>query len=803
MFISYFKQTWRSIVKNKSYSILNIVGLAAGLTCFAFIAVWVTDELSYDRFNKHYNRIVRVTGLAKTESGITESAVSSAPMAKALKDDYAEVENTVRFDMRGEVVSLKDKQLFEDAILVTDPSFFEVFSFHLTRGDVATALSEPYSIVLTKSAAKKYFGDQDPMGQTLTINMFDSSGTGAQYTVTGIMPDAPKNGHFTFNILASFKTAEVANPDILTIDGWGDASYYTYLLLKEGVDHKKFSQKISQFYGKFIGERFEVWRKIYFYNLQPLSDIHLKSQLQYEIAANGSMTNVYIFSTVGLLILLLAGINYMNLATAHSVSRAKEVGVRKVVGAARAQLAMQYLMEAIVTALIALLIALLACYLLQPLYTQLTGKIFSPFASPWILVSLALITILLGALSGIYPALIISGFKPAGILKGSFKTGSQGVFLRKTLLVSQFIITIILVSGIIIINAQMSYIKEKDLGYNKAALFFLRVNGNTEVINGYNAFKNEVVSNPSVSGISISNSLLIGGLGSGGSETVDAKGIPIQVSTSRLRVDADFLKVHDIRLLAGRNFSPNAITDTVRQVILNEQAVSNFGWKDPETAIGKPFKMGNQQGVVIGVVNDFHFNSLQQSIDPLAIYPIGERFSRITLKIDMTNAAESVSWIERTWKKHFQAALFDYDFMDRQVGEQYLAEARFSKIFLYFSVLSILIACLGLYGLTAYSVSQKVKEIGVRKVLGATISDLAVRLSGNFFRLILLAFVIAVPIAWYILNNWLTDFAYRVKISWWMFAAAGLLIFVIATVTVSFRVLRSAAANPVKSLRTE
>src|SRR6185503_13549046 len=259
MLQNYLKQTWRSLVKNKSYSVLNITGLSAGLICFAFIAVWVTDELSYDKFNKNYGRIVRLTGTAKTETGISESATSSAPMARALKDDYAEVENTVRFDMRGEIVRMKDKQIFEDAILLTDPSFFDVFSFHLTRGNVATALSEPYSIVLTRSAAKKYFGDSDPMGQTLTINMMDSTGMGADYKVTGIMPDAPKNAHFTINMLASFKTVEVANPDVLTVDGWGDASYYTYLLLKKGVDHKQFSDKISQFYGKYIGDRFEIW----------------------------------------------------------------------------------------------------------------------------------------------------------------------------------------------------------------------------------------------------------------------------------------------------------------------------------------------------------------------------------------------------------------------------------------------------------------------------------------------------------------------------------------------------------------
>ena len=803
MILNYLKQTWRSLVKNKTYSILNIVGLSAGLICFAFIAVCVTDELSYDKFNKNYDRIVRVTGIAKTESGVSESAVSSAPMAKALKDDYAEVENTVRFDMRGEIVRLKDKQLLEDAILVTDPSFFDVFSFHLTRGDVSTALNEPYSIVLTKTAAKKYFGDADPMGQVLTINMYDSAGLGAQYKVTGIMPDAPKNSHFTFNMLASFKTAEVANPDILTVDGWGDASFYTYLLLKKGVDHKKFSQKISQFYGKYIGERYDVWKSIYFYKLQPLADIHLKSQLEYEIAATGSITNVYIFSTIGFLILLLAGINYMNLATARSVSRVKEVGVRKVVGALRRQLTMQYLMEAVITAFIALIISLLACYLLQPLFFQLTGKNFSPFESPFLIIFLTVVTILLGVLSGLYPAFIISGFKPASVLKGSFKSGTKGVFLRRSLLVSQFMITIILVSSIIVINSQMSYIKHKDLGYDKEALLFLRVNGNTEVINGFNAFKNDLATSPLISGITTSNSLLIAGLGSGGSKTVDINGNPLQVNTSRLRVDADYMKVHGIRLLAGNDFTASAAGDTIRQIILNEQAVKRFGWKDPEGAIGKPFEMGNQKGIVRGVVNDFHFNSLQQAIEPLAIYPIGDRFSRITVKADIKKVDQSISFIEKTWKKHFPSALFDYDFMDEQIGEQYAAEKKFAKIFLYFSVLSLVIACLGLYGLTAYSASQKVKEIGVRKVLGATVNNLAIMLSRDFLKLILVAFIIAVPIAWYMMNNWLTDFAYRTDISWWMFGAAGLLVLMIAIVTVSFQVIKAAVANPIQSLRTE
>lgn len=379
MIKNYFKQTWRSIAKNKTYSALNIAGLAAGLTCFIFIALWVTDELSYDKFNSNYDRIVRLISTAKTETGITESAVSSAPMAKALKNDYAEVESTVRLRMREEIVTHKNQQVLQPGILLTDPSFFDVFSYHITRGNVATALNEPYSIILTESSAKKYFGDADPVGQTLLINMFDSTGYGASYKITGVMPDPPKNAHFTFNMLASFKTIEVANPDVLTVDGWGDASYYTYLLLKKGVDKKAFSAKITRFYGKYIGELYNIWKKIYFYKLQPLADIHLRSNLQYEIGSNGSITQVYIFSTIGTFILLLAAINYTNLATARAAGKAKEIGIKKVVGAGKKQLILQYLSESVFTAIIALLLSFLLSFLLQPFFLDVTGKDLSLF----------------------------------------------------------------------------------------------------------------------------------------------------------------------------------------------------------------------------------------------------------------------------------------------------------------------------------------------------------------------------------------------------------------------------------------
>ncbi|HUR10897.1 MAG TPA: ABC transporter permease [Flavitalea sp.] len=803
MFENFVKQMWRNLWKHKSYSILNISGLAAGLTCFVFIVLWVSDELSYDRFNMNYDRIVRLTSVAKTETGVAESAVTSAPMAKALKDDYPEVENTVRFRMREEIVTYNHQQVLQPGILVTDPSFFDVFSYSATRGDIETALSEPYSLMLTESTAKKYFGDKDPMGQTLLLNMYDSTGRGAIYKITGILPDPPLNAHFTFNMLVSFKTIEVADPDVLTVDGWGDGSFYTYLLLKKGIDYRAFSRKISHFYGKYIGDLFKIWRPIYSYQLQPLSDIHLRSHLQYEIATTGDIKQVYIFLTIGIFILLLAGINYTNLATARSAGRAKEVSVKKVVGAEKNQLILQFLSESVLTAMIALSLSFLFTLLLQPLFFQITGKNISVFSSPWLVVFLFAGTIFLGILSGIYPALILSAFKPAGILKGSFTSGVKGIRLRKTLVVSQFVITILLVTGLLIIYEQMSFIKNKNLGFDKDALLFLRVHGNTDVINGYNAFKTDIQSNPLVSGITTSNSLIAGGLAEGGAETVDSKGNPIQVNTARLRTDADYFSVYGIRLLAGKSFTEGAARDTVRQVLLNETAVRKFGWETPEAAIGRPFRMGNQNGIIVGVTNNFHFNSLLQTIEPLAIYPVSDRFSRITLKVDVQSASRVVAFLENAWKKHFPDALFDYDFFSSQIKNQYEAEERFSTIFLYFSILSLLIACLGLYGLISFTIFQKTKEIGIRKILGATAKRIAAMLSADFLLLVLLAFFISIPIAWMFMNKWLQDFAYRIKLEWWMFVVAGTLVLLIALLTISIQSIKAAVANPVKSLRTE
>ncbi|QHT69980.1 FtsX-like permease family protein [Rhodocytophaga rosea] len=797
----YIKHIRRGLARNKTYALLNMVGLTAGLVCFSLIALWVSDELSYDRFNKNYDRIFRLTALAKTESGVIKFAVSSAPMAKALKEDYAEVENTVRLDLREEIITHQGEQVLEKGILLADPSFFDVFTYQLTRGDVATALHEPYSIILTESAAKKYFGDSDPIGQTLLLNMYDT-GYGASYKITGVMADPPYNAHFTFTMIVSFKTVEVAKPDVLTVDGWGDGSYYTYVLVKEGVDYKAFSDKIAQFYGKYVGERFAQWREIYFYQLQPLSDIYLRSHLQYELAATGNEMHVYIFSTIGIFILLLAGINYMNLATAQAVSKAKETGIKKVVGAFRHQLMIQYLLESILLAMAALMLAFVLCYLLQPLFFQITGKNLSLFTSPMLVVFLIGISLLLGMVSGIYPAFIISGFKPIVVLKGNFKSATQGIVLRKLLVVSQFVITILLISSIIIIDSQLTYIKNKDLGYNKDALLFLRVHGNADVVRRYAAFATELETNPIISGATVSNTLL-GSLPSGESETVDAAGNKVQVNTARMAVDSNFIKVYGLHLLAGRNFDKVSPATKVLPVIVNESAIQRLGWKDASSAIGKPFNIGNQQGSIIGVVKDFHFSRLQHLIEPLAMYPSDGYFSRITLRTNVSQPAAVTAWLEKTWKKHFPGVLLDYIFSDSAIEAQYRAEERFARIFLYFSVLSLVIACLGLYGLIAYTTSQKTKEIGIRKVLGATATGIAGTLTKDFLKLVVLAFLIATPLAWFLMSRWLEDFAYRISISPWMFASAGLAVILIALLTISYQTIKAALANPVSSLRSE
>ncbi|WP_128545426.1 ABC transporter permease [Larkinella soli] len=803
MLKSYLTLLLRRIVREKAESLVNLIGLSAGLIGFAFIALWVQDELSYDRIFPNFDRIVRLTTAKRSETGLTESARTVAPLARALRQGFAEIETVVRLERKEEIVQVGNRQTLQAGILLTDPSFFEVFSYRLSRGNTATALSEPYSVVLTESTARNYFGDSDPIGQSLLIYLYDSTGAGANYRVTGLVPDPPKNAHFSFSMLGSFRTVEKARPGVLTAEGWTDPRYYTYLLLKETTDRPALAGKMARFTGKLPGERLNDGRPAFSYRLQPLADIHLHSHLENELTANGSATQVFLFSTVGLLILLLAGINYMNLATARAVGRAREVGIRKAVGAQKTQLIAQFLGESAGVALLALIPAITASTLLQPYFYRITGKDLSLLSQPPLLLFLIGVTVLVGLLSGLYPAFALSSFRPAGTLKGGFRPGTGNVRLRQTLIVAQFFVTLVLITCIVVIYAQMRYIKHKDLGYDRDALLMVRHNGNAGVVQGYEAFRNELRSSPLIAGVATSNAFITSGLDTAPAATVDDAGQPVELPAARLEVDSDFLNVYGLTLIAGRNLSPRAAGDSVRPVILNETAVRKAGWKNAEAALGKPFALDGRPGTVIGVVRDFHFSTLRHAIQPLAVFARDGYFSRITIRIHPRQMGPALALIENAWKKHFPVVLFDFSFADRQLEEQYRAEERFSTLLLAFSVLSLLIACLGLYGLIAYLTARRTKEIGIRKVLGATTEGIALLLSGDLLKLVVPAGFLAAPVATYLLHRWLENFAYRVELQWWMFAGAGLLVFLPALLTVSYESIKAALADPVRSLRSD
>lgn len=779
------QQAWRRIVKDRVYSLLNIAGLSAGLACFALIAVWVNDELSFDKFNKNYDRIVRITSRTVSDAGEIESARAIAAMAGALKQDFPEVENAVRLRMREGLLEHDGKQFNQPGMLSADPSFFDIFSYRLIRGNAATALSEPYTIVLTESTAKKYFGDADPMGRSLNIYMNDTTGNGAEYKITGIVADPGKNDHFNFNMLASFRSVEVGNPDT-----WTTMTVHTYVLLRPGMNGNAISKKITNQYGK----------SVYTYRAQPFSEIYLQSKLPDEFGPRGSMARVYIFSIVGVFILLLASINYTNLASARSVARAREVGIKKIVGVRKDQLIAQYLSESVLIAFISFLFAVVMALAMQPFFTAITGKEVSLFNSARVLGFLAIVSVSIGILSGAYPAFILSAYKPVIVLKSSFKTTGKGAFLRRSLVVAQFTITLVLITGIVIIYSQMGYIRQRDLGFNKEAVFYIRVNGNNVVMNGFNAFKNDLNNSPLIKNIAISNTMIGGFVGGEKSMSMDGAGKPIEVIAARVRADQNYLSLFDIRLVAGNNLPAGSNN---RAVLINETAVKKAGWENNEAAIGKPFNLDGVPGMVVGVVRDFHFNSLQHDMGALVIYPIGNNFSRINIRIDGTRPLESVAVIERAWKKHFASELMDFAFLDEQLQGSYEAERKFSKIFLFFSILSLVIACLGLYGLTAYTTFQKTKEIGIRKVLGASVRGIVMMLSKEFFKLFILAVLVSLPVSWMIMNRWLENFAYHVDLSWWMFSLPSLLVVAVAFASVSAHVIKAALANPVKSIKTE
>jgi putative ABC transport system permease protein len=710
-----------------------------------------------------------------------------------MRTEFQEVETATRFQTDDWLVTRGDQHFDEKEAADADSTFFSVFDLPLLKGNPQTALRDPNSVVLTETTAKKYFGNADPMGQPLTLGRQK-----IHATVTGVMKDIPDNTMVKASMLISMTTFIQAGPNSLD-NQWGNYGPYEFVLLKPGASARPLEAKLPAFLEKMNGSEMHSSKMIPTLHLERLRDVYLRSTR--DSSKTGNIANVYIFSIVGAFILLIAGINFVNLTTARSTERAKEVGIRKVIGAGRGQLARQFLGESIILCLIAYLLAIGCSLLLLPPFNNLAGKIINPgiFPPTSDLMILLGVAVFIGVAAGIYPALVLSSFQPVAVLKGRFASGGKGSFLRKGLVVVQFTIATGLIIGTLVVYNQLNFMRSQDLGFDKDQKMVMDTQGDSTKL----VLKEEVSHLPGVISTSMSASVPGGGDHGAYSQIENVKG-DMQIANLDLYfVDFDYIPQFKIKMVAGRPFSRQFMTDTTNSMILNEAAVKMFGYTSPEQAIGKKFSQWGRTGTIIGVVKDFHFRSLQEVIKPLSIRIEPRACDLLSVNIDGHHIPGTIAAIERKWKELLPDKPFSYFFLDEFFDKQYRAEDRFGKLFLYFAGLAIFISCLGLMGLASYSTVQRTKEIGVRKVVGASVSQIVFLLSRDFLQLVLLAFVVSAPIAWWLIEGWLNGFAYRIPVYWWIFAIAGLLAVLIAVLTVSFQAIRAALVNPVNSLRSE
>lgn len=793
MIKNYFKIAFRNLWRHKAFSFINIMGLAVGMTACFLIFLYVRFELSYDAFNSKADRTYRVVADLKTPSDLLHTTGPAWAVAPFAKNEFPEIESFTRVLNDQLLVRKGDIKFQEDNIAWADSALFNIFDFKLVKGDKRTALKEPLSIVFSETAAKKYFGNKDPMGQTLLV-------TGDAYpaTVTGVMKDLPENSQVKADMFLSMST--ITQKFNANLDSqWGNYGVRAYFLMKENTNVAAFEKKLPAFLVKRNGDEMKKLQMFPTLHLEPLRDVYLRSTRDGN--TTGNINNVYIFSIIAIFILLIACINFINLTTARSAERAKEVGIRKVVGAEKSQLMRQFMGESVILCLIAFLLSVLFTALLIPLFNQLAGKTISTgfFQNPSYILLLLATSVAIGLLAGIYPALVLSSYKPVVVLKGRFATGKRGNFLRKGLVIAQFTISIALIIATIVVYNQMQYMRNQNLGFNKDQMMILDTYGDP----GKKAFQQALKDIPNVKSTALSGSVPGGGNPGAYSEIENKKG-DLQIANLDLYfVDFDYINQYKIKMLAGRGFSNQFGTDSTQAMVINEAAVKTFGYASPQQAIGKRFKQWGREGKIIGVMKDFHYRSLQQDIKPLSMRIELDNCSIVSVNIAGANAAATIAAIEKKWKQFLPNRPFTYFFLDEFYDRQYRSEIRFGNLFLNFAILAIFISCLGLLGLASYSTIQRTKEIGVRKVMGASVAGIVNLLSKDFLKLVLIAFVIAAPIAWFAMYKWLQNFAYRASLGWWAFALAGLAAVIIAFLTVSFHAIKAAIANPVKSLRTE
>jgi putative ABC transport system permease protein len=793
MLKNYFKIAFRNLWRHRVFSLINILGLTVGMTACFLIFLYVRFEMSYDNIHSKGDRIFRLISDIKTPTETLKFSGPAWAVGPHIMADFPQVEAVARISGDELLVRKGNVKFQEKNSLYADSSFFEIFDFKLIKGNPHTALNEPLNIVFSESAAKKYFGNTDPVGQTVLL-----TGDGFTAKVTGIMKDIPENSTIKADMIVSMNTlSRKLNPGL--DEAWGGYGNNTFVLLKPGSNALAFEKQIPAFLERRNGTEMKKMSMFPTLTLENLRDIYLRSTR--DDSKTGNIKNVYIFSIVAVFILLIACFNFVNLTTARSSERAKEVGIRKVVGAGRNQLTVQFIGESVLICIIAFLITLAAAAILLPSFNMLAGKTVSNgiFEHGGLIEILFLSSIAIGLLAGIYPALVLSSFKPVTVLKGRFATGTKGILLRKSLVISQFTISIALIISTIVVYNQLRYMRQQDLGFSKDQEMTISSNGDP----AKEAFMHAVKGIPNVKGVTMSSSVPGSGNMAAYSQIQNVKGAMQVANLNLYFVDFDYLKQFDMKMAAGRMFSREFMTDTTQAMILNEAAVKMFSYRSAKDAVGRDFDQWGRKGKIIGVMKDFHFKSLQEEIEPLSLRIEPRGCDLISIKVSANNLPSTISAIENKWNQLIPARPFSYFFLDEMFDKQYTSEQRFGKLFINFAVLAIIISCLGLLGLASYSTMQRTREIGIRKVLGATVSNIVQLLSKDFLKLVAVAIVIASPIAWFVMHRWLQDFAYRIPIAWWVFAVAGFTAAIIAIFTVSFQAIKAAVSNPVRSLKTE
>ncbi len=804
---NYIKIAYRNLVKHRFISFINLFGLTIGLCCCLVILAYILNELSYDRSPENAADIYRVERtFSNPETGAVNLnlAAIAPPAGPLLQNDFKEIKTVTQLLQNGSVpIKYADKIFNEPNSFFADEHFLQLFSVPVLRGNPATALADPNCVMMTEEVAKKYFGNEDPLNKVVRLN------NQLNLKVTGIFTPLPQATHLHPEVLISFNTlkdsAVYGEKQLQT--NWGNNAFFTYVLLPPGYNPARLERQFPAFVNRYIESdehhKASSWTSL---SLRNLKDIHLYSHRDDEAEENGDITRVYIFAAIALFILLIACINYMNLSTARSVLRGKEIGIRKVAGARKGELITQFLAELVLVCWLATLLSFVLVMVLLPWINKVSAQHLSlQVLLHWqVLVPLIAVPFVVGILSGLYPAFYLSSFQPIKVLKGITKIGNSNMSLRKALVVVQFSISIVLIIGTAVVFQQLKYMQTASLGFSKDQV--LTLNNNPGLTENYEAFKTQLLSNPTIQNITRSSRIPSGRLLDAMGSQIDRGNslTPVQAAIKFVVADEDFMPTYQVHLLAGRNFSKSFGTDTAA-FLLNEAAVKVLGLASNEKAVGRRFQYGGRKGQIVGIFNDFHFESMHQRILPLVLLMPKDQndYGRISIKIAGNNVQAAIGNVEKVWRKFLPEIPFEYSFLDQRFQQLYSSEQRQGALFTIFACIAIFIACLGLFGLSAFTITQRIKEIGIRKVLGASANNIVTLISRDFLQLVGVAAIIAFPVAWLAMHRWLQDFAYRVEISAWLFIAAAVLAALVAFVTIGLQALKAAMTNPVKNLRTE